>query len=150
MKQLIAKTAMLLALSAALFSFTANPGGEGYEVFVNGKVVVQKFGREMDKPHIIRFAVGTENDEITVKYHHCGRVGKNRVLTVKDEQDNVLKQIRFEDSNNPVAGMSCRVSDIISLRKGNSNALKLYYSSAELPDGRLLVSIVNSSASVQP
>jgi len=66
-------------------------------------------------------------------------------LTVKDSQDKMLKEIRFADVNVPVSGMSCKVKDIISLKKGNNNILKLYYSSTELPNGRLLASIVTGS-----
>lgn len=136
---------MLLLFSTAIFSFSHKPGGEGYEVYVNGKVVLQRFGSEMNKPHTLRFTAGTENDEITVKYYHCGQKGKNRVLTVKDDQGNVLKEIRFEDEQSNANNMSCRVKDIISLKRGNASSLKLYYSSSELPGGRLLVSIVSDA-----
>jgi hypothetical protein len=141
MKSFIAKTLSVLLISTALFSFTSIPGGEGFEVYVNGKVILQRFGKELYKPHTIRFAPGTENDEVTIRYHHCGQAGKNRVLTVKDGQDNVLKEIHFADASTTVSGMSCRVKDIISLKKGNNAVLKLYYRSSELPGGRLLVTI---------
>lgn len=146
MKSIITKTFMLLVISATLSSFSSMPGGEGFEVFVNGKVVLQRFGKDLNKPHTLRFASGTENDEITIKYHHCGQAGKNRVLAVKDEQDKTLKEIRFEDTGNGQSGMNCKVKDIISLKKGKNTVLKLYYSSSELPGGRLLVSIVSGSA----
>lgn len=146
MKSIFAKTVMLLLFSTALFSFSYKPGGEGYEVYINGKVVLQRFGSEMNKPHTLRFTAGTENDEITIKYHHCGQAGKNRLLTVKDENDRVLKEIRFADAEPGANGMNCRVKDIISLKKGNSTSLKLYYSSSELPGGRLLVSIVSDAS----
>lgn len=141
MKKIIAKALSLLVISTTLFSFSSMPGGEGFEVYVNGKVVLQRFGKDLNKPQVLRFAAGTENDEITIKYHHCGQAGKNRVLTVKDNEEKVLKEIRFTDAGSP-SGMSCKVKDIISVRRGNNSVLKLYYSSSELPGGRLLVSVV--------
>jgi len=147
MKPIITKTLSLLLLSAALFSFTAKPGGEGFEVYLNNKLILQRFGDQLNTAQVLRFTDGfTANDELTIKYHHCGRVGKNRVLTIKNEADKVLQEIRFPDSAVPVAGMSCKVKEIISLKKGNNSVLKLYYTSSELPNGRLLASIVTSSA----
>jgi hypothetical protein len=40
-----------------------------------------------------------------------------------------------------MGAMTVPVKDILSLKKGNDNTLKLYYSSNELPNGRLLVTI---------
>lgn len=145
MKAGIKKAAILLMMAFTLFSFSTLPGGEGFEVYLNNKIIMQRFGNQLNSPQSIQLSDAAANDEITIKYHHCGRVGKNRVLTVKDGQDKVLKEIRFADVNVPVSGMSCKVKDIISLKKGNNNILKLYYSSTELPNGRLLASIVTGS-----
>ena len=153
MRSIIAKTFSLLVISTALFSFSAKPGGEGFEVYLNNKLILQRFGNNMKAVQTIRLDEGSANDELTIKYHHCGKVGKNRVLTVKDGQDKVLKAIRFADVSYETGGMSCRVKDIISLKKGNSATLKLYYSSSELPEGRLLASIETGksvTASVLP
>ena len=86
-------------------------------------------------------------DQITIKYYHCGRVGKSRTLVVKDENNKVLKQWKYNDVTEPVAGMNCTMKDIISL-ENTSSVLNLYYSSSELPGGRLLASftIANSNA----
>ena len=145
MKAGIKKAAILLMMAFTLFSFSTLPGGEGFEVYLNNKIIMQRFGNQLNSPQTIQLSDASANDEITIKYHHCGRVGKNRVLTVIDSQDKVLKEIRFADVNVPVSGMSCKVKDIISLKKGNNNILKLYYSSTELPNGRLLASIVTGS-----
>lgn len=145
MKAGIKKAAILLMMAFTLFSFSTLPGGEGFEVYLNNKIIMQRFGNQLNSPQSIQLSDAAANDEITIKYHHCGRVGKNRVLTVKDSHDKVLKEIRFADVNVPVSGMSCKVKDIISLKKGNNNILKLYYSSTELPNGRLLASIVTGS-----
>lgn len=145
MKAGIKKAAILLMMAFTLFSFSTLPGGEGFEVYLNNKIIMQRFGNQLNSPQTIQLSDASANDEITIKYHHCGRVGKNRVLTIKDNQDKVLKEIRFADVNVPVSGMSCKVKDIISLKKDNNNILKLYYSSTELPNGRLLASIVTGS-----
>lgn len=145
MRSIIAKTFSLLLISTALFSFSAKPGGEGFEVYLNNKLILQRFGNNMNAVQTIRLNEGSPNDELTIKYHHCGKVGKNRVLTVKDGQDKVLKEIRFADAADPSASMNCRVKDIISLKKGNSSTFRLFYKSSELPAGRLLATIITGS-----
>ncbi len=151
MKPILKVMAPLLFISISLLSFTTKFGGEGFEVYLNNKLVLQRFGNEMNQPKTIQLEQGSPNDELVIKYHHCGHVGKDRVITVKDGQDKVLKEFRYANSTN-TGGMSCKVKEITSLKKGNNNTLKLYYSSSEIPGGRLLASIVTSTAtaSVKP
>lgn len=153
MKKLIVKMLSLLVLSTALFSFSGKPGGEGFEVYLNNKLIVQKFGNQMNTAQPIQLNQGSPNDELTIKYYHCGTIGKNRVLTIKDGQDKTLKEFRFADASSNASGMKCSVKDIFSLKKGNNSTLKLYYTSSELPRGRLLATLVtgnNSAASLLP
>lgn len=143
MKKSIVKMLSLLLLSTALFSFSGKLGGEGFEVYLNNKLIVQKFGNQMNNAQTIQLNQGSPNDELTIKYYHCGTVGKNRVLTIKDGQDNILKEFHFADASSNAAGMKCSAKDIFSLKKGSNSTLKLYYSSSELPVGRMLASIVS-------
>lgn len=152
MKKLITRISLLLISSFALFSFVHAPGGEGFEVYLNGKLLLQRFGTDVNKPHTIRFAAGTANDEISFRYYHCGQPGKDRVLIVKDSGNRILRELSFGNEEKNKTGMQCRVSDLISLRKNESDVLKLYYRSSEIPAGRLLVSIVTDkqSTAVRP
>jgi hypothetical protein len=126
-----------IALSATLFSFSSKFGGEGFEVFLNNKVVLQQFGSKMNTVKTLNLEQASPNDDLAIIYHHCGKYGKNRVLTIKDGQNNTLKKWNFKDEG---AKMVCKVKDILSLRKGNA-VLSLYYSSSELPKGRQLASL---------
>ena len=128
-----------LALSAFLVSFSTSPtGGEGFEIFLNNKVVLQQFGKNLDKVKTLSLEQASPDDQLAILYHHCGQWGKNRVVTIKDEKNIVLKKWNFKDEG---ARMTCKVKDIVGLQKGNSPVLKLYYSSSELPEGRQLVAI---------
>ena len=154
MSTLISKTKRLLsftgilALAAMLFSFSNKVGGEGFEIYLNNKVVLQQFGNEMKVVKTLRLDQSNENDELSVRYHHCGKVGKNRVITIKDGNDNVLKQWKFSDASSAAASMTCKVKDILALQKGKDKTIKLYYSSTELPQGRQLASIVAGTKAV--
>ena len=143
MKKLLLKAALMLLSCLGIYSFANAPGGEGYEVYLNGKVILQRFGQDMNKPHTIRFTAGTEQEQISVRYYHCGQPGKKRALLVKDNQDNLLREFHFDDESKAGTGMQCRVGELIQLRKNEADVLKLYYRSSEIPGGRLLVSFIS-------
>ncbi len=142
MKSIISKAVTLLALPAVLFSFSPKPGGEGFEIYLGSKLLTQQFGSKVNDVKTLQIEQGSANELLTIKYYHCGKVGKNRVLTIKDGQNKILKEFHFADASTQTNGMCCNVKDIAVLRKGNNNTFKLYYSSSELPNGRLLASII--------
>jgi hypothetical protein len=128
------KSFAIIFSTAFLFSFTAKPGGEGFEVFLNNKVVLQQFGSAMKTVKTLSLEQAAPNDQLAIIYHHCGQMGKDRVLTIKDNLGNTLKKWNFKDEGSK---MVCRVKDLLSLQKGNG-ALTVFYSSKELPEGREL------------
>ena len=142
------KTLSGVALCAILYSFSTNKGGEGFEISLNNKVVLQQYGSDLNTVKTLKLDQTAGNDQLSIRYHHCGRVGKNRTITIKDGQNKVLKQWNFTDASNAAASMSCKVKDILGLRNGKNTILKLYYSSSELPKGRLLTSIVAGTKNI--
>ena len=141
---------LLLAFCATLFSFTPKFGGEGFQVYVNNKMVLERYGSQMDNVQTLVLDEYSANGQVTVKYYHCGKVSKGRVITIKDDQKNILKQWKYTDVGESMPAMNCSVKEIIGLRKNiNSNSLNLYYASSELPNGRLLaiLSVDNATAS---
>lgn len=141
MKSIISKSLVIVLISAGLFSFSTKTGGEGFEIYLNNKVVLQQYGSDMDNVKSLSLKQNSAEDQLTIRYHHCGRIGKNRVVTIKDGYDKILKEFRYPDAVTPVSAMIINVRDILSLKKGSNITLKLFYSSTELPKGRVLVSI---------
>ena len=65
---------------------------------------------------------------------------------IKDEQNRVVKDMKFADANGNDIMMSFGAKEILSLQKGdNPPKLKLYYSSKELPGGKLLATLVKGN-----
>jgi hypothetical protein len=141
MKTMITKALLLLTTAAALLSFSTNFGGEGFEIYLNGKIVLQQFGKEMNTVKNLQLGKLSTNDKLTIRYHHCGRIGKERLVTVKDEKDKVLKVWRYKDNESVMNEMLCSAQDIITLNKAGTSVFKIYYSSSELPQGRMLASV---------
>jgi hypothetical protein len=157
MKSIICKSLTMVAIALTLLSFSTNPsknytfGGEGFEILLNGKVVLQQFGKDMNVVKNLRFNAASPGDKLTIRYHHCGQAGKNRIITVKDAQNKLLEEWRFNDVQRAAADMSCSMQDLLTLKKGGNDILKIYYSSDELPAGRQLALIsFENTIKVQP
>jgi len=155
---------LLLTLSAMLFSFSVKTaeklfpyksdlGGEGFEVYLNNKLVIQQFGEKIDNVKSLQLDQSASNGQIAIRYYHCGQPGKNRVVTIKDEQNVVLKEWKFGDTKDVSAKICCNVKDILALPKIKAGRkVNLYYTSAQLPNGRLLATLtaVNKNNAAQP
>ena len=146
---------LLLSLSAMLFSFSVKTaeklfpsdfGGEGFEVYLNNKLVLQQFGDKMDNVKSIQLDQSASNGQLAIRYFHCGQPGKNRVVTIKDEQNVVLKEWRFGDTKDASAKLCCNVKDILSLPKIKAGKkVNLFYTSTQLPKGRLLAVLTTAN-----
>ncbi len=147
-KKIPALLVVLVTTCFTLLSFTSPKGGEGFEIYLDNKVVLQKFGNQMNTVSVLELDAAAMNGELQVKYHHCGRVGKNRVITITNGEAKVLKTWRYDDTKEQAASMSCSVKEIITLQSPGTEKLNLYYSSSELPGGRLLLSIVPKTKAV--
>jgi hypothetical protein len=135
---------LLLAGHVGLLSFTAPRGGDSFAIYLNNKLVLQQYLHGDKAVKTISLQSANYNDELRISFSHCGRVGKNRSITIKDGQNKVLKQWRYADNN---SSMVCKVKDIAGLKKGNA-ALQLFYSSGEMPTGRVLASVIVEGSSI--
>ena len=142
MNSIISKTFALVVVSAALLSFSPNFGGEGFGILLNGKLLLQKYGSGMSHVKTLDLSKSLPNDKITIRYFHCGKVAKNRLLTIKDVNDKVIKIWRFKDAVVPEGDMSCNVPHIAELKKEGNSVFKIFYTSSELPEGRMLATMI--------
>ena len=144
MKQFMKTKSILfgaLLFSLGLLSFVSAPsGGEGFEIYIGDKLVVQKYNKNLGEVQVIKLDRSYASQQMTVKYHHCGKVGKNRIITIKDDQNKVLKEWRYTDRDQ-MSAMSCQVKDILNFEKIESDEIHLFYASSELPKGRQLATI---------
>src|SRR6188508_2772455 len=132
------KLFVLVAACATLFSFSWNVGGESFEIFLNGKLMIQQ--HLYQKPPVASLTLDPQSvqDEVKVHYNNCGHTDTGRTLTIRDEQNKVLKEWQFVDA----AAMTWKVKDLSSLDK--KMKLTLCYSSHEIPKARVLALLVLS------
>jgi len=133
-KPLIATTML-----AGLFSLTAFAGGDVYEIYLNDKLVCRETYKTVSGSKELHLDKLNANDKLVIKYSHCGAVGKNRSIVIKDEKNNIIKEWKFTDGQNSSV-MQIPVKELLSL-KANNTSLKLYYSAQQMPEGKMLTAI---------
>jgi hypothetical protein len=137
------KSISLFALSFLLFSFSSRWGGDSFQIYLNKKLVVKEFVHLANGTKSVQMNRASYDDQVDIYYSHCGQVGKSRTITIKDENNKLLKQLHFSDYEGSNSGMSFKVSDFLSWDKRNGvDQLNIYYSSKELTTERLLATFI--------
>ena len=87
------KSLVLVALLGTLSSFSGTWGGDSYRIYVNGKLVMEEYVYNQKSVKNIQLNQQAVNDQVSVYYSHCGKVGSERKLTIRDGNDKVLNAI---------------------------------------------------------
>jgi len=148
MKKIVNKmtiTSLLVVVSVALFSFGKLPGGDSFQVYLNGRLVLDKALYKNKDIQNLELLQASVNDKVEIYYSHCGQTGTNRSITAKDEQQKVLKTWRFADATGK--NMLLHLQELRDLQK-KGGSIALYYSSKELPAGQELASVSVNSRSI--
>lgn len=136
---------LLIAISTTLSSFSFNRGGDKMEIYINNKLVVEHFISHTKGSKTVTLYPGNYTNKVDVYYSHCGQTGKSRSLIVKDKENKIIKKWQFPDATGSNAAMSFIAKDIMDLQK-NNQTVQLFYSSKELPDGKLLATVVMANS----
>ena len=146
--KLVVAKSLLILICATLFSFSSKKGGDSFEIVLNGKRVLQQFVYASKSVQTIQLTQTSDNDKLDIYYNHCGQVGKNRLVTIKNEKDESIKAWKFADAVDKNGVMSFKLKDILSLRKNKTDKLNLFYSSSELPARRTLATIAGDETGI--
>jgi hypothetical protein len=139
--KLMVVKSLLVISCVGLFSFSNNRGGDSFEIWLNGKMMLQQFVHVSSAVQTLRFNAVSANDKLDIYYRHCGQVGSDRYITIKDENDRTLKVWKFPDASGNNPAMSIKLKDIAGLKKGKDSKLNIFYSSKELPKGKVLATL---------
>ena len=137
----------LLAASLFMYSFVAPAaGGEGFQIYVDNKLVLQQFNQEMKELKNIQLTAAHSKSELKVKYYHCGMAGNSRILELKNSDQKTVKRWQFDNGGGKDFTVTVPVKEILdSQEKLGNGTIYLYYSSKETPQGRLLAGIVHGN-----
>ena len=140
---------LLLPISLFMAAFIAPMGGEGYEIYIDNKLVIQQFGQQMKQVKNLQLNSSQVKSELNVKFFHCGMAGKSRVLELRTPGKKVLKQWQFANEDAKNFAITVPVKEILDLqKKAGTGTLHLFYSSKEAPEGRFLAGVTMADKSV--
>jgi hypothetical protein len=137
------QTLVIVTLCAALFSFSRTPGAHSFQVYLDDKLMFDRYIQSnMDVP-TLSVNPAENHRQLIIKYNECGRPVTGRMITIKNSQNIVLKDWRFDGATSGYKDpMVCAFKDIIALKQKGSDALKIFYSSKEFPEGQEIARVV--------
>src|SRR6476661_7406155 len=93
-------TGLFFAASCILVSsFSENMGGDKFEIYVNGRLALEQFVTSGRTVQSFELGKNLSNQKIDVYYSHCGKTGTGRTITIRNAQNQVLKQWQFADAS---------------------------------------------------
>ncbi|WP_205508308.1 hypothetical protein [Longitalea arenae] len=142
-----AYTAVFTVTILLLQAFTAKAGGEGFQIYLNNKLILEQSGRQFTLQNL-PLDKANMNDELVIYYYSCADKGKARSIAIKDDKGNIIKEWKFGDANGPRAGMKIPVKELLQFEKSYANSsISLVYISQQQPNGRPLSALLFTSKS---
>lgn len=145
------RSLLLLPVFAVLSSFSGSWGGDSYQVYVNNKLVLEQYVHGQKGVKTVALQPANKNDQVSIYYSHCGKTGQSRTLTLRDGKNKVLKEWTFQDAgvNGTKSGMTCKATEILEVKNtAGLDRLNLYYTSKEMPEGKLLVYLITAKDNI--
>jgi hypothetical protein len=139
--QAFIKLFTLITLCFTAFSFTNNLGLDGYEIYLNNKLILKQSVNQPLSLRVLQLGKANDNDQLRINYKHCTvkGAGTDRSIVIKDEQGNILKKWAFANATGPDLSMTISVKELFQLEKNNArHELSMHYSAQELPKGETL------------
>jgi hypothetical protein len=117
-------------------------GVDSYEIYLNNKLITRQVVTQPLSLQHLELTAANSNDELVVRYSHCGKIGTARKIAIKDASGKIVKEWKFANATGSDKGMTIPVKEVLQLQQlFAKTALSLYYISDELPAGRLLTGV---------
>ena len=144
LRPLAGKVMMLIISFITLTSLSGNAGGIVFEIYLNNKLLLkQQYNKVISGSPDLQLGEANSNDNLRIYFTSCGQSGKTRSVGIRDENNKLLKEWTFANSNSSDLSMTIPVKEILALQKGKpAGSLKLYYfSPGQFPNGQMLASV---------
>lgn len=133
---LATRSLILMVVSAVIFGFSENAGGDKYTVSLNEKVLLEEYVIPGHRPRAIPIPVAGVDDVLKVEYSHCGKRGVARSIAIHERGNEALKRWYFPDN----AALAVSMKELTSLSRTRAE-LQLVYFSREIPEGKVLATL---------
>jgi len=133
---LLLRVILLTLLSIDFIGASARGGIDTYVISLNNKVLVrQSLADPLDLKNL-PLTEANIKDKLVIQYMQCNapsKVGKNRVITLKNAEGKVVKEWKFRDAEGDNSSMVIPVKEILALQKTANSSLSFFYSADGLP-----------------
>lgn len=134
---------LLTTMMACLQSFTTKAGVDSFEIYLNNKLILRQAVNKPFTLQSLQLDKANKDDQLVIYYSHCGAIGTDRSIVIKDDKGNTIKEWKFADaSGSDNKGMTIPVKELLQLEKNYSQTnLNIVYFSQQLPKGRALSAV---------
>lgn len=142
MKTLALKPIVAL-LFAGMFSMYATRGIDSFEIYLNNKLLMRHMLTEPLTLKTLKLTEENTSDQLRIVFTQCqapGKTGRNRKISLIDEQGAVVKEWKFRDSAKNDA-MVIPVKELLAAQKDQEGKLILSYTADNYGRQQQLASI---------
>jgi hypothetical protein len=129
---------------AARHDINLRGGVDTYAIYLNDKLLVRQSLADPIDLKSLPLTAANINDKLVIHYMQCNapsKVGKNRVITIRDADGRVVKEWRFKDADDSGSSMIIPVKDVLQLQQQAHGTLSFFYSADGLPKTQKLASV---------
>lgn len=135
---------LLLLLLASVFTMSATTGIDSFEIYLNNKLLLRHTMSEPLTLQSLKLTQAKANDELKIRYMQCnapGKIGKNRKLSIVDEQGRMVKEWKFKDSDDENNAMVIPVKELLAEQKKSNGKLVLTYTADDFGKAQQLAAL---------
>lgn len=140
-KQLLTACTVLFTVCMTLMSFSVRAGLDSYEIYINNKMILKQYVNQPLQFDQLQLQNASPQDQLIIHYRHCHEpaVGTNRIITIRNEKGDVVKQWKFKDGTK---GMTISIGELQQLEKSYAkNDLHIFYTADQMPRPYMLVAL---------
>lgn len=116
-------------LATTIFA-VAPTGVDSFEIYLNNKLISR---HSLEKPlqlENLDLTGANANDQLVIRYLQCNapnKSGKQRTISIKDDQGKTVKMWKFKDAENGDISMTIPVKEILEVQQSGAQGLVLLY-----------------------
>jgi hypothetical protein len=143
---------LAITIICLLSAFASRPGGYGYTVHLNNKLVGEYYLTSTHLTPTVTVQNADLKSSLAVYFNECGQIGGGRKLSVRSVDQKILKEWSFANSTAKHDAMEVSIQDVGGLLA--SGKVAIYYASERVTKPQLLVylsteTIAKSKASLK-
>lgn len=143
-QSILVRASMLTLLFTAIFAVSAKAGLDSYEIYLNNKLLIRQTVQGPIDLKNIPLGDAKATDNIVIRYSQCNapnKIGKNRSISIRDAEGNIVKEWKFKDSEGSNTDMTIPVKDLLEIQNQSKGSLSFHYTADGMQKTQKLASL---------